>query len=487
MVRKQIFRLQAPLSKADQIGKLWPRYPMSQTVEAKKILPWIIVLIFFAVLNETVFSVATPAIQATFHRSEASVSWISSIFLLTFGIGAVVFGKLADVINLRTLIAVGVWLYSAASVLGFLVQGDFYLILGARALQGFGCASLPSLVFAVAGRYVAANERGQVFGYITSFVAISIGIGPVLGGLISDALGWTWLFLIPLPVLIALVPLRKLLLASENQKASLDLVGTGLVALTVGFLILTVNKPNWWYAAAFGLSFLLLIPASRLIKNPFIPLDLFKNGPFSWSVLAGFLLFSVVMSLFFLMPQVLTRIHGLVPTQVGLFLFPGAIFPFFIGPFVGKVADKKGNYFVVMTGLTLLVSGLVLLGFLAGLSPWAILVLMVLVNAGFAFFQTGIMNSVSQHLPGHEIGIGMGLFNLLSVIAGAVGVAVVGSLLTGKALPLPLWDFMSSSALYNNTLFLEAGLTLAALVIYGLRFWKLRGPAPAPSGEHHGH
>ncbi len=461
-----------------------------QTVNTKKLLPWISYLIFFAVLNETVFNVATPKISEQFSLTPSGVSWMMTIFLIFFGISTVIFGKLSDIYSSKRLIAIGVILYSLGSIMGFAVQFNYLLTITARAIQGIGAAALPALVFVVVARFFPAADRGKIFGFITSVVSIGIGIGPVIGGFVSAQLHWSYLFLIPLLTLIAIPFLSKILPQEERREGSVDLIGAGLVGLIVGMLVLYLNFNEWYYLAGLIVFLITFIVWIRSVKNPFIDPTLFKNQLFRTGVIVGFILFSAVIGILFVIPLMLHDVHGLSTSQIGLILFPGAISAVFFGPLGGSLADRKGNPFVVMIGLFLLVSSLVLISMLLGFSPWFICAALLLMYIGFALFQTALINSISQTLSNSETGVGMGFFNLVSIVSGAVGTALVGKLLDGKALafrilPKSLQAETEKSFSYSNLL-----LLISLVVVFGglLYLWNYRNqPRPSPEqAESHG-
>ena len=151
----------------------------------KKLVPWIVYLIFFAVLNETVFNVSTPMIAKQFQLTPSGVSWMMTIFMVFFGVGSVIYGKLSDLFSLRRLIIIGVLIYNVGSVLGFALRASYPLVIAARAIQGIGASAIPALVFVVVARYFADSERGKIFGFITSTVSFGIGLGPVVGGFVA--------------------------------------------------------------------------------------------------------------------------------------------------------------------------------------------------------------------------------------------------------------------------------------------------------------
>ena len=170
----------------------------------KKLIPWINYLIFFTVVNETVFNVSTPKISEQFVLTPSGVSWMMTIFMVFFGIGSLIYGKLSDLYSPKGLIIIGVVIYNVGSILGFVMRFSYPWVILSRAIQGIGASAIPALVFVVIARYFEASERGKVFGTITSTVSFGIGVGPVVGGFVSGSLHWAYLFLIPLFTLISI-------------------------------------------------------------------------------------------------------------------------------------------------------------------------------------------------------------------------------------------------------------------------------------------
>jgi DHA2 family metal-tetracycline-proton antiporter-like MFS transporter len=411
----------------------------------KKLVPWIIYLIFFAVLNETVFNVSTPLIAKQFSLTPSGVSWMMTIFMVFFGIGSVIYGKLSDIYSLRSLIIIGIVIYNVGSIMGFALQFAYPLVLVARAIQGIGASAIPALVFVVVARYFAESERGKIFGFITSTVSLAIGLGPVVGGFVAGTFNWAYLFLIPLLILISIPFFRRGLPQEPRREGTVDIPGAVLVALTVGALVVFLNFSQWYYLAAFAVLLVLFILRMRTASDPFIKPSLFKNAKFRSGVVVGFCLFSIVIGVLFLIPLMLNDIHGLNTSQIGLILFPGAISSVVFGPIAGNLADRKGNNFVVSIGLLLLIASMILMSFLMGVSALIVAAALLLTYVGFSLSQTAMINSVSQTLPEYETGVGMGLFNLVSIISGALGTALVGKILSGKWLEISLVPTLSMS------------------------------------------
>lgn len=444
-----------------------------------QLVRWLSYLIFFAVLNETVFNVSTPKIAEQFALSAASVSWVMTIFMVFFGIGSVIYGKLADLYSLRRLIEFGTWLYCVASVIGYIAQDNYALVVFARGLQAVGASAIPALTFVCIARFVPEAGRGKVFGFITSVVSVSIGIGPVIGGFVSANLHWAMLFVMPLPTLVALPYLRRLIPVEPTRSGSVDVVGAVLVSVVVGLLVLYLNFMQGAFLAAFVATAAALVWWLRRTPEPFIDPRLFRNLPFRNGVFVGMTLFSVVFGVFFLIPLMLTQVHALGTQAIGMLLFPGAISAVFFGPYAGELADKRGNAFVAAIGVLLLAGSMLAMALLLGFSYWVMLVTMLANYVGFTMFQTAMINSVSQTLPAEQSGIGMGIFNLISIVAGALGTTLVGRILDGRWLDSGLLSLSANVAGFPYSDIL-AVLTLVVLASGWVFHVTFAGPVSKP-------
>jgi len=395
-------------------------------LDLKRTVPWIVFVVFFAVLNETVFNVSTPAIAHQFALTPSGVGWVMSSFIVFFGIGSVIYGRLSDIFSLKRLIVIGILVYSAGSVIGFALQSSYPAVIAARAIQGAGASAIPALITVVVARYFPVSERGKVFGFITSTVAFAIGVGPVIGGFVSGTFHWSFLFVVPLFTLIAIPFFRKVLPDEPRREGKIDILGAGLVAGGVGSLILYLSFLRWYFLVA-SLALLAGFVVDILThRSPFIEPGMFRNAMFRKRVIVGFILFSVVTGVLFVIPLMLSAIDGLTTSQIGLVLFPGALSAVVFGTIGGNLADKRGNTFVITVGLALLLASYLLLSVVVGYSPWFVAASLVLTYIGFSLAQTALVNSVSQILQPHETGVGMGLFNLVSFVSAAVGTALVG-------------------------------------------------------------
>ncbi len=441
----------------------------------RALVPWIAYLIFFAVLNETVFNVSTPMISRQFSLSPSSLSWMMTVFMVLFGIGAVIFGKLADIFSLRSLILTGIAIYVFGSLFGFAFKDSYPAVIVARGIQGIGGSALPALVFIVVARFFEVAERGRIFGLITSVVSLAIGFGPVIGGFVSSVLDWSFLFLIPALLLVSIPFISRILPREKRKPGSVDILGAALATVLVGSLVVFLNLGVLAFLASFVFFSVLFLVRIRVAADPFIKPSLFANAPFRTGLIVTFCLFAIVIGIVFLVPLMLARVHSLTTSQIGLILFPGAISSVIFGPISGRLADRRGSGFVIAVGLSLLVGGIVFMALALSISPLVVAAAMLLVYVGFALFQTAMVNAISQTLPPDEMGVGMGLFNLVGILSGAIGTALVAKLLAGGALSFSLLPYGTSRASYEYSNLMLAFALVA--VLGGALYFRANGTA----------
>ncbi|WP_438445376.1 MFS transporter [Gorillibacterium sp. sgz5001074] len=446
----------------------------------RKSVLWIYYVIFFAVLNESVFNVSTPNIAEEFGLDASGVSWVVTIFFIVFGMGTVIFGKLADMHSIRRLITIGILVYCAGSLLGFLLQSWYPAVILARAVQGAGGAAIPALVFVMVARFFSPEERGRMFGIITSTASFAVGIGPVLGGYIAGSFHWTYLFLIPLPVLVAVPALRKHLPDEEKGEGRLDLPGALLLGLAVSMLILFTTNTSWIYLLLTAAALAGFIVRIRRVREPFVDPELFSNPLYRSGLIIGFIIFGTVMSVMFVIPLMLNGIYRLDTSSIGLVMFPGAFSAVIFGGVAGRLTVKRGSHFVVYLGLGFIALSLLVQSSAIGLWVWYIGAALVLMYIGLSFVQTALTESVTQILPNRQIGVGMGLFNMMSIIAGALVTSLVA-----KSMEAELFAFKLHPAITNEQAYLYANMILflsvvvmGSAVLYVLSFGK-KSPQPA--------
>jgi DHA2 family metal-tetracycline-proton antiporter-like MFS transporter len=451
----------------------------------QRLVPWIVYIIFFAVLNETVFNVSTPNIASQFKLNPSQVSWIITIFIIFFGMGSVIYGKLSDAFSIKKLITFGILMYSISSIIGFVFHNSYPIVIISRAAQGAGASAIPALVMIIIARYYSKEQRGKLFGVITSVVSFAIGIGPVLGGYISGTYHWSYLFVIPVFSLVALPFIHRILPNEESSGGKLDIPGTILMGIAVSSLILYLTENHWFYVPVFFVSIIWFIFHIRRVKDPFVEPALFTNRLYRNGLIIGFLIFSTVMGMMFVLPLMLDELYHLNTQTIGLIMFPGAFSAVIFGTVAGNLTVKKGSHFVVYLGLGLITLSLFLQASVIGLWVWFIGMALIIQYIGFSFLQTALIESVTNILPNKQMGVGMGFYNLITFVSGAIGTALVSRAMESSILKIAVHPLISSpnAYLYSNIMLIFTLIVIVSTLLYVFSFGRQQNTIPEESAS----
>lgn len=232
--------------------------------------------VVLVVMNTMMFNLALPKIAAEFMLTSVASSWIVTGYSIVFAISSITFSRLSDFIPIRTLFTTGLTLLGAASVLGFF-SNHFIILLIARLIQAAGAASVPGLAIVLITRYIPHDRRGKSMAVIMSASSLGLGLGPVIGGSITQFLGWHDLFIVTGLTLFLIPVFFKLLPRETPQKGSFDLLGAVLLAIgTTGVLLFLTSRQ--WFTLVIGAAALLLFWLRiRRAADPFVQPALFKD------------------------------------------------------------------------------------------------------------------------------------------------------------------------------------------------------------------
>lgn len=436
-----------------------------------KLLFILVVTLIFSVMNGTMFNVVLPEIGKEFQLIPSQVSWIMTSYMVVYAIGSILFGKLADQYRLKDLLTTGLVIFAFGSFLGLLAAEYWMIILG-RILQAAGASVLPATAMIIPIRYFAPEKRGRALGTSAIGLALGSALGPVVAGMITSAGSWRLLFLISLLPLLTLPFYRKYLDNERGAAGKIDYLGGGLLAATVTLTLLAITQSNGLLFLGGLITLLLFIMRIRTTSVPFIQPALFRNKHYSIGLVLTFATTAVSFGLTFLIPQFLNEINQLSPGQIGFVLFPAALVSAFMGRRGGKLADERGNYFLVSLASLLMLLCFAFLSTYIGVSPAIIAVILILGNVGQIFMQVAMSNTISRTLAKEEIGVGMGLFSMINFISGAIAMSLIGKMLdTGSAF-FHLNPFVKdgSTYVYSNILVGLGLLVLVVLIVYRLQF-----------------
>ncbi|MGH2465951.1 MAG: MDR family MFS transporter [Candidatus Limnocylindrales bacterium] len=412
--------------------------------ERLEILGAILLALFLFALDQTVVGTALPVIVTDLKGNDLYV-WVVTIYLLTSTISGPVYGKLSDLFGRRPVIIFAVSLFLISSILSGLSQNMAELILF-RGLQGLGGGAIFPVALAVVADLYTPSERGKYLGLFGAVFGVSFLIGPAIGGVITDNVGWHWIFYVNVPIgLISLVIIWRLLPAIKRPDAArhIDYLGAAVFAVGISLVLIGLTNKgtgNWTDPAVGGLVLAGLIIGAVFLwiesrsADPIVPLGLFRIRNFSVSVAAMFFAAFGFFGAVIFLPRYFQTVTGASATISGYNLLPLVGGLIVTATLSGQIVARTGRYKLLILGsLVLLAAGLVLMTNLTAETDRPVLWLwMVIAGLGigpsFAVFTLVVQNSVNPE----RIGVATASLTFFQQIGGTIGLTFAGSLLADR-------------------------------------------------------
>lgn len=358
-------------------------------------------------------NVALPDIERTFTMDAVFLGWIATAYILAAAVFLVPFGRLADIYGRKKIFTIGVFIYTISSALCALAFSKESLVVF-RVFQGVGSAMMFSTSMAILSSVYSAGERGKAFGIAVASTYLGLSLGPFLGGIMTQNLGWQSIFLINIPLGTLLIILLFSLLKGEWAEAKgekFDLLGSlilssSLVALIMGMSSLPALK-GVVYLTSSLLGLVIFIYWQNKISYPLIDFKLFsKNRVFAMSNLAAFINYSATYAITFVLSLYLQYIKGFEPALAGTVLIAQPIMMAVFSPLAGWLSDKSEPRIVASIGMALVSVGLVLLIFITeDTSLLPISIYLMILGLGFALFSSPNTNAVMSSVAKKNYGI----------------------------------------------------------------------------------
>ncbi|MEO5833243.1 MAG: MFS transporter [Nakamurella sp.] len=406
--------------------------------------------LFIVGLDATIVNLALPAIQRDLGSSLTGLQWIIDAYTLVLASLLMLAGSTADRVGRRKVFQIGLVLFSVGSLLCSIAPTTGALI-AFRMVQAVGGSMLnPVAMSIITNTFTEPKERARAIGVWGAVIGLSFALGPVVGGLLVDRIGWRSIFWINVPIGIVAV-LLTIRFVPESRAARarrLDVPGQLLVMTvltTVVFGIIEGPGVGWSSTLIIGcfaggtlaLVALLLVESHR--DEPLLNLNFFVSVPFSAATLIAVSGFAALAGFLFLNALYLQSVRGYSPFTAGLLTLPLALMMAILPPISGRIVATRGARIpLLLAGIGLTASGLVLIGVGPGTPLARVIVAYVLFGSGFGMLNAPITNTAVSGMPLSQAGTAAAVASTSRQVGSALGVAVLGSLVTSRVVgPLP--------------------------------------------------
>jgi EmrB/QacA subfamily drug resistance transporter len=456
--------------------------------------------LFMIMLDNTVVNVALPSIGRDFDIPQSQFStleWVVNGYALTFAVLMLTGGKLADLLGRRRIFVAGLAIFTLAS-LACGLAGSANVLIGARVVQGVGSALMNPATLSIITATFPPRQRGMAIGIWAGVSAMALAIGPLVGGLITEQVSWSWVFFINVPVGILGIIVARLVITesrdqSENQRLDLPglLVSAGaLFALT--YALIEANKHGWtsplilslFAAAAVGFVAFALLELHQ--RAPMLDLTLFKNPTFAGANTVMLLVGLAMFGVFFYVSLYVQNVLGYSPTQAGAIFLPMTILIVLLAPIAGRLSDQIGSRWLMGTGMVFL-SGSLLLDsrFDTNTNFWGLLPALLVGGVGMSFAMTPTTAAAMGSVPVDKAGVGSAVLNSMRQVGGSLGIAIMGAIVASYVHVSPPDPRVRAEFVegFQHAVLFGAVLTLVGAVVAVGTIRKYREPEAQAAAE----
>jgi EmrB/QacA subfamily drug resistance transporter len=434
-------------------------------------------------LDNLVVTTALPQIRLHLHSGVQGLEWVVNAYTLTFAVLLLTGAVLGDRFGRRRTLRVGLVLFTLSSMAAALAPSVGVLV-AARAVQGVGGAIVLPLTLTIFSNAAPPERRGALLGLYGAVSGLAVAIGPLVGGAVTQAASWQWIFWLNVPIGLTVIYLAGRVSESWGPAGRLDTRGlllgsTGLFGLV--YAVIRTDSHGWTSpSVALPLVAGLVLIALFLLheagaSNPMLPLRLFRDRTFSAANAASLLFSFGMFGSIFLLAQFLQTVQHLSPLGAGLRTLPWTAMPVIVAPIAGPLSDRFGGRPLMVGGLALQATGLVwLAAVITPNVPFSSLVApFVVCGVGMSLFFVPVSNVVLGAVGPAEEGVASGTNNALRELGGVIGIAVLASIFSAHG------SYASGAAFVQGTR--PAILVGAAIVACGAAAAGLARRRHAPS------
>ena len=453
--------------------------------------------LFMIMLDNTVVNVALPSIRDDLGISVSELEWVVNAYALTFGVLLLSGGKLADLLGRRRIFIVGLVIFTAASLwCGF--AGGAGSLIAARTVQGVGAALMNPATLSIITATFPPRQRGTAIGIWAGVSALALAIGPLVGGVLTERISWSWIFFVNVPVgVLGVLAARAFIdeTRDTSREQRLDLPGlvtsaVGLFALTYG--LIETNTHPWGSVRVLSLLAVAVVALTVFVllelrqRLPMLDLSLFRNPSFSGANTVMGLVGLAMFGIFFYNSLFLQNVLGYSAIKTGATFLPMTVLIILVAPFAGRLSDRIGPRWPMGVGMTLLTGSLLLFGTLDEHSSfWNILPGLLVGGFGMAITMAPTTAAAMGSVPVDKAGVGSAVINSMRQVGGSLGIAIMGTLVAsrvnvGPANPAYAVQFVDG---YHRALQVGAAILLAGAVIAVVAVRRPRRTEPQAAAE----
>ena len=420
-----------------------PAEPAARSVRV--VVLALMITMLLAMLDNLIVGTAMPTIVGDLGGLE-HLSWVVTAYTLATAASTPIWGKLGDLYGRKGVFLTSIVIFLIGSVLSGMAQ-DMGQLIGFRAVQGLGAGGLMVGVMAILGDLVPPRERGKYQGMMAGVMAIAMIGGPLVGGTITDHLGWRWSFYINIPlgaVALAMVTAVLHLPRKERSTARIDYLGAALltVGITAIVLVTTWGGTEYAWSSAVIMELIALGVASLVgfvfvetkAAEPIMPLHIFRSRNFTLMSVVGFMVGFVMFGAVLFLPLYQQSVQGASATNSGLLLLPLLLSMMVVSLIAGRITTSTGKYKIFpILGSVLMVAGLFLLATMdTGTSRFTSGVHMAVLGAGMGFLMQITMLVAQNSVELKDMGVASSATTLFRTLGSSFGVAIMGALFTGR-------------------------------------------------------
>ena len=394
---------------------------------------------FMLLLDITVVNVALPDIQQSLHSTFSDIQWVVDAYSLTLAAFLLTAGVIGDMFGRREVFAVGLGVFSAASLVCGLSTSSLMLNLS-RAAQGVGGAIMFATSLALIAQAFAGKERGTAIGVYGAVVGGAVAIGPLVGGAITTGIGWRWIFFINIPigVVAVIITLTKVDNAKIPTGRRIDWLGVVTFTSSLFLLVYALVQGN---AKGWGSTYIVSMLVGSVIlmvvfivgelrqKDPMLDLGLFKRPAMVGVSLGSFTLSASIFAMFLYLTLYMQEILGYSPLAAGLRFLPLTMLAFIVAPVAGKLTVRIQTRFLMSLGLALVAIGCALMTHVGGTSSWLVLLPGFLVcGVGIGITNPVLASGSVSVVPPERSGMSTGAASTFRQVGIATGIAGLGAI-----------------------------------------------------------